>query len=233
LFLIHQHPQQRIRTVGFAEGAAEHWRLTILERDAPAASICPTNASTAARDQQQATTFVAYLLGGENPLRGAGCNYSACANLAAAFSASQCVLSSAVPGNVRGLQAGLIAVECNAMESVAFAEATACAAQLDACFGGGVSDFFLPISNKTNAHVFELDPEPVSLVQPIGSTTGATAAAVYVNSGLGTTAIKWPSTYTGGGNLPPAGTSCTTGAANAGTITYQVIVASGNYRKCM
>ena len=200
---------------------------------APAASVCPTNASAAAGYQQQATKVVGYLLGGENPLRGAGCNYSACAKLAAAFSENKCVLSSAVPGNVCGLQAGLIPVECNDMASVGLADATACGAELDACFGPGVSGFFVAISHKTNDHVFELDPEPARLTQSLSGSNGATAAAVYVNSGQNTTVVRWPGSYTSGSVLPPAGMPCSTLDLPPGSDTTKVIVAYGNYRKCM
>jgi hypothetical protein len=80
-----------------------------------------------------------------------------------------------------------------------------------------------------------LAPEPAQLTQSLSGTTGATGAAVYVNTQQQTQVVKWPSTYTATANPLPPGTPCSTGALAAGAVTSKVIQALGtsNYRRCV
>jgi hypothetical protein len=75
-----------------------------------------------------------------------------------------------------------------------------------------------------------LAPEPAFLTAPLDSTN-MTAAAYYVNTGVPTSVVKWSSSYNPG--TVPAGTPCSPFDLAPGTQTAKVIVATGNYRKCM
>jgi hypothetical protein len=75
-------------------------------------------------------------------------------------------------------------------------------------------------------------PEPAQLTEAgLGGNNGAYATGRLVGSGLPTDVVKWPSSYTPG--TVPADTPCSPVALPAGAITGRVIVATGNYRKCV
>lgn len=75
-------------------------------------------------------------------------------------------------------------------------------------------------------------PQPASLTAPLGSSTGATAAAVLQNSNVKTTVLLWPTTWKAGN--APVGTPCSPVALSAGSTTKMVIHAMGNtnQRRC-
>jgi hypothetical protein len=77
-------------------------------------------------------------------------------------------------------------------------------------------------------------PGPADLVSDLTGTTGATAQAVYANSGVPTRVLLWPSYFVSGGSYP-AGMPCSTYGIGAGTRTTKVIVVntSGTQRKCV
>jgi hypothetical protein len=113
---------------------------------------------------------------------------------------------------------------------------------LDGCWGKGVSGFWWTKENVTlsqkdtsKVNIVGTDPEPADLGAPLGSSTGATAAATYVNSGTATTVFEWPGSWTYGPSLVP-GTPCSTTALPAGALTSQQIVSlssTSSYRKCL
>jgi hypothetical protein len=76
-----------------------------------------------------------------------------------------------------------------------------------------------------------LAPEPVVTTQPLSGTNGATADAVYLNSGTPTTVLKWVNTGVYAPWLAP-GTPCTITALPVDGTAYYVILASGPIRKC-
>lgn len=73
-------------------------------------------------------------------------------------------------------------------------------------------------------------PEPAQLTASLNGSSGATAAAYYVNTSAPTTVVKWPGTWTSGS--PAAGTPCSTTALAAGVETDWVIERMGNYARC-
>ncbi len=73
-------------------------------------------------------------------------------------------------------------------------------------------------------------PEPARLTNGLGGTTGATAAAYFVNTGEPTTVLKWPGSWTAGS--PEAGRHCSTTDLAAGAQTDWVIERQGNYARC-
>ena len=77
-----------------------------------------------------------------------------------------------------------------------------------------------------------LAPEPAQLTSNLYGSTGATAAAYYVNTAVETGVVKWPGTYHYNPNLA-AGTPCSPYDLGAWATTSRVIQATGNYRKCV
>lgn len=76
-------------------------------------------------------------------------------------------------------------------------------------------------------------PEPADLTAPLTGTNGATAAAVFTNSGIATRVVVWPIVFTLGGTAA-AGTPCSPYGLAPGDRTTRVIVlnSSGTMRKC-
>ncbi len=77
-----------------------------------------------------------------------------------------------------------------------------------------------------------LAPEPARLTSSLSGSTGVNAPAVYVNTAVKTTVIKWSSSYVAVVSPPPAGTPCATADLGTGTTTTRVIQAAGVYRRC-
>jgi hypothetical protein len=82
-----------------------------------------------------------------------------------------------------------------------------------------------------------LAPEPARLATVLSGSTGATAAAVFVNSSAPTRVLYYSSSWVvGGSSGPAAGTPCSSMALPADPTTTQVIQAftSGayTYRRC-
>jgi hypothetical protein len=74
-------------------------------------------------------------------------------------------------------------------------------------------------------------PEPVVTTQTLTGSNGATADAVYQNSGTPTSVIKWYTNYIYAPWLA-AGTPCSPTALAVDQVATKVIIASGNYRRC-
>lgn len=151
-------------------------------------------------------------------------------------------LSNAGLGKACGLQATTLQIEVDAADPD-WPNMTETALKLDKCWDRGVSGFFwvmekVPTERNKDGHlvnVLGIDPEPANLGDPLGATTGATAAATYVNSGVKTTVIEWPGTLVSAPWLAP-GTPCSTTALSAHDVTKQIIVApsaTSDRRKCL
>jgi hypothetical protein len=78
-----------------------------------------------------------------------------------------------------------------------------------------------------------LAPEPARLRAPLTDTVGASADAYWLNTTTSTTVVRATGSYRYFSPAPPAGTPCSTTTLEAGQQTSKVIVASGNYRKCV
>jgi hypothetical protein len=78
-----------------------------------------------------------------------------------------------------------------------------------------------------------LAPGPADVVSDLTGTTGATAQAVYANSGVPTRVVLWPNYWVTGGSYP-AGTPCSNYGIGVGTRTTKVIIvnSSGSQRRC-
>jgi hypothetical protein len=77
-----------------------------------------------------------------------------------------------------------------------------------------------------------LAPEPAQLTAGLAGGSGASAAAVFVNTKVETKVVKWPSTWTANTTLA-AGTPCSPTDLAVGQEVTRFIQASGNYRKCV
>jgi hypothetical protein len=76
-----------------------------------------------------------------------------------------------------------------------------------------------------------LAPSPVVTTQPLTGYNGASAAAVYENSGTPTRVLRWSNTAMYAPNLA-VGTPCSLTALAVDQTAYYVILASGPFRKC-
>ena len=189
-----------------------------------AAAVCPS--ADADAYQTKATRAAAYLLGGDDPF-GTCESARACASkIRGAIEDGRLEPTSDGASQVCGRDAATFTLNGD----YDFDEAVSCAAELDACWGAGVSGFFLPESAVRDRKI-RIDPEPARLLEALSGGTGSTAAAIYVNSGTPVTAILWPSSWTVGSAA--AGMPCSTTAAAAGTNLYKVIAAGGAFRRCL
>ena len=77
-----------------------------------------------------------------------------------------------------------------------------------------------------------LAPEPARLSASLSGANGAAAAAVYRDTDVPATVVKWTASYVFNTTLP-AGKPCSTTDLAAGDWTGQTIQAIGNYRRCV
>jgi hypothetical protein len=83
-------------------------------------------------------------------------------------------------------------------------------------------------------YTFVIDPEPAQTVAALSGASGASASAVYVNSQVATSVIKWPTSYTPAGSVVPvAGAACSPVDLGSGTEVTRAIMKNGNNYKCM
>jgi hypothetical protein len=75
-------------------------------------------------------------------------------------------------------------------------------------------------------------PEPARLSQDLSASTGATAAAIYVDTGAPTTVRRWWATWTGAGPYVEAGMPCSIGYLPEGEVTTSVFERRGSLVKC-
>jgi hypothetical protein len=210
------------------------------EAYATAGSLTCPSASQAKAAQAAATALVKYIVGGANPFtkKPGQPGYGECFgvktnvdNIRNFANSGMCTLQAPADGStVCGLEASKYQLKCGG--SAAWDYMNAAIGYMDACFVPGTAYFFFP-GSQDNTTMY-MDPEPARLTQSLAGSTGATAAAVYVNTAASTTAVKGPSTYTSGGTNPPAaGSPCSTGDLPVNTETTHMIQASGSYRKCL
>lgn len=195
---------------------------------AAAARACPGPSSEHERGwyHSKATKVAAYVLGGEDPFAdgdtkdAAACDRArACTGKLRAQVASGSVdVTRDEPTESCGGPASTLA-----LNGVGLDEAAACNSDLDACWGAGVSGLFLAEESMRDGKV-HIDPEPANLGEPLGSTTGVTAAAVYIYSHDPTQVLEWPATFLSGASVVP-GTPCSTAPLPSGAITSKVILA--------
>lgn len=216
---------------------------------------CPDAHSAHAPEfyQAEATRVARYLLGGPDafaPMHGS--LYEADMSNPQCVAAKTCIdalkssieqryitVGSSGMNMACGLRAGLITLTAaRGISPSDIATMAQCASNLDGCWGVGVSGFFYPdpLGFTPNSSLSDdkiyIDPEPARLTAPLSGSTGATAAAVFVNTSTSTNVVKWTSGYMSAAWVPAAGTPCSIGDLPAGVDATQMIQAAGGYRRC-
>lgn len=198
--------------------------------------------------QAKATSVIQYVVGGKDPFtydevtynpscKQAQINATRLRNMIAPSSSKVSAtawLQAAFSDKVCGLPSALYAIEISNQVSVSDWEAQKKTGELlDKCWGLGVSGFYYADPNEQDkVRTVYIDPEPARLTTDLYGATGATAAAVYTNTGTNTNVIKWPSSYTWSSAPPLPGIPCSNGDIPWGTETLKIIQGSGSYRRC-
>lgn len=201
--------------------------------------------------QAKATSAIQYLVGGKEPFtyeelnkidacKAAFNNLTNLRNMLAGASGREktsatATLSMATSGNVCGLSAALYALDFSwQVPSTVWDEQKSVGEQLDKCWGIGVSGFYYadPNGQENKTRRIYIDPEPTRLAKDLWGATGATAAAVYTNTGTEVTVVKWPSTWINPASPPTPGQPCSTTDLLNGNETLKILQGSGNWRRC-
>jgi hypothetical protein len=217
------------------------------------AGVCP-DGSTMPKEwyQGKATSVMQYLVGGNLPwtkeeldkvpecyaayeattqLRAMLANSKSGANLQAAYSDFVCTLPAA-----------LYKIDFSQEISADFySKMEKTGPWLDACWGVGVSGFYYAEPSATSGQEklryppprrVYIDPEPARLAKDLFGVTGATAAAVYTNTGTEVAVLKWPSSWINPASPPLPGQPCSTSDLPNGTETLKILQGSGTWRRC-
>jgi hypothetical protein len=94
---------------------------------------------------------------------------------------------------------------------------------------GAIAGGIWTTSNAATA----IAPGPAKLSASLPATSGATVAAVYLNSRQPTSVRFYSASWTADTNGPGAGTPCSSTSLAADAVTSRVIQASGIYRRCI
>lgn len=202
--------------------------------------------------QAKATTVIQYLVGGKEPFTSDELSYNS--DCKAAFNnlvdlrnmvtptvsakgatATLATLKMVSSGTVCTLPSSLYALDFSYQVSTSVWDTQQkVGAQLDGCWGIGVSGFYYAdpsnVENKTRR--IYIDPEPARMVKDLIGLTGATAAAVYSNTGTAVDAVKYPASWVNVASPAAPGLPCSTTDLAAGNETFKVLQASGTWRRC-
>jgi hypothetical protein len=206
---------------------------------------CP-GAGAAVGDQQRTTAFVDYVVGSPtSPFDAYPCNGSLLAPLGGLtapaladllqglFASGVCTTSDPTQTTVCSLPAAERVLTCTGLSPVDGLAVKLTASTIDLCWGAGAGAFFQVSQRGFLGDVLSvhMDPEPVTTTQTLSGSNGATADAVYQNSGTPTSVIKWYTNFIYAPNLA-AGTPCSQSDLPVDATAYKSILASGNYRRC-
>ncbi|MBX3210001.1 MAG: hypothetical protein KF764_33535 [Labilithrix sp.] len=195
----------------------------VADRSRPAAS-CGKNP---AAQQRTASELAAFVLGGDNitPEIAACAKQDCILSLRSRLASGEVTVQTSLPLEIQCGSKKLLGIHYEL--TVPDIDLTTCAITVQQYCD--VGPFF-----AHRAKMLTMDPEPATTKETLGSSTGATAAAVFVNSNEATKVLKWPATYnTGGANPPAAGTPCSPTILSEGSLTTKVIQASGTLRRCI
>ena len=145
-------------------------------------------------------------------------------------------VSPTLPGQACEMPAGVFTIDyAHRPDAKTAAMIEACSVKQDKCWDTGVSGFFFvrpdKLGDKATTLTLEVDPQPAQAVAKLSGSSGASAAAIYVNTLVDTTVVKWPSGYTPG-SLAPAGAPCSNVDLLEGTETVKIIQIIGSSRRC-
>ncbi|MCW5833421.1 MAG: hypothetical protein KIS78_13545 [Labilithrix sp.] len=195
----------------------------VADRSRPSA-LCGKNP---AAQQRTASELAAFVLGGDNITSAISpCTKLACIlELRSRLASGEVTVNTSLPLEIQCGSKQFLGIHYEL--TVPEIDLTTCATTVQQYCD--VGPFF-----AHRAKMLTMDPEPATTKERLGSSTGATAAAVFVNSNEETRVLKWPATYnTGGANPPAAGTPCSPTTLSEGTLTTKVIQASGTLRRCI
>jgi len=201
------------------------------------APVCP--ADSAGWYQAQATRVAGYLLGGPDPFVEPEHDAVACAGARTCLGNLRSAIEdgrlSASGGGEKSLACGLpvatfTLTATSALSDYDFDDAARCAAELDGCWGAGVSGFFLP-ERAVEERKISIDPSPVRLLGALSGVMGSTAPGVYESNGMATTVYEWPAAWVA--SSIPAGAPCASTALGAGAFVTKTIQALGPSRRCL
>jgi len=197
--------------------------------------VCPIFGK--AEYQKRVTAYVDYVLGSPaSPFAAYPCQLPlttttaqlAATTLRTAIALGTCTVGGPIESTVCGLPAAERLVSCLGVSGPELAVIAGTGETLDLCWGVGASGFFH--SSQDGLYTY-IDPEPVVTTQSLTGSNGATAAALYQNSGTSTRVTKWYSTGIFAPNLDP-GAPCSTSDLPEGATAIKVILASGPYKRC-
>lgn len=195
----------------------------VADRSRPSAS-CGKNP---AAQQRTASELASFVLGGDNITHAISpCTKLACIiDLRNRLASGEVTVNTSLPLEIQCGSKKLMGIHYEL--TVPEIDLTTCATTVQQYCD--VGPFF-----AHRAKMLTMDPEPATTKERLGTSTGATAAAVFVNSNEETKVLKWPAAYnTGGANPPAAGTPCSPTTLSEGTLTTKVIQASGTLRRCI
>ena len=208
--------------------------------------------------QGKATTVIKYLVGGKEPFTSDELSYvPACKDAFTSLTNLRNMLASsprekyAAPATMSFATAGTACTLSAAMYTIEFSaqvpfsvweEQQKVGEQLDKCWGYGVSGFYFADdltggsgsdNGKTPVvhHVY-IDPEPARLTKDLFGLTGATAAAIYENTGAETGVLKYPGGWVNPPSPPTPGQPCSTTDLANGSETLKILQGSGTWRRC-
>lgn len=146
------------------------------------------------------------------------------------------ILKEATPGRACDLPANIFEIHMtNRDEQPAATKVfiNNCSMFLDQCLGTGTSGFFsvMDAEDDSNTTRILIDPQPAQATASLTGSTGATAAAVFVNTETPTTILKWDASYAPG-STAAAGTPCSVTDLGVNATTQKVIQVFGSNRRC-
>lgn len=200
--------------------------------------------------QKKVTAAWNYILGGPSPLTAYPCTQSGVtgipymSTLRTKINSGKCVVGEPVRQTVCGVAAVVREVTCEGLTRTEQGQIGGIAAKMDQCWGLGASGLFNTEAGSAwtdhttygNGISMTIDPEPAMLTQSLSGSTGAAAAAYFVNTYASTRVVRWPDTWTYDYyNQAPAGTPCSKDALGAWTEVTRTIQASttGTRRICL
>lgn len=235
------------------EGVVPNVEPKVTPRWSPTLSggVCPDKAlgSTEPPEwyQARATSVIQYVVGGKDPFDPAEVSSNpACKDAwvnatklrdmispPSSKTAPTATLQAAFADKVCGLPAALYRIDISSqVPASVWDEQRKTGDLLDKCWGVGVSGFYYADPTQDKYRRIYIDPEPARLTADLSGSTGATAAAVYTNTGTGTTVRKWPGTYISTASPPTPGQPCSTSDLANGSETLKILQGSGTWRRC-
>ncbi len=200
--------------------------------------VCPATTALKIDRQRRASDILAYILGDDSK---APSNFWVKLNaddIRRDIASGQLIPSRGVSKTACGLPAAYVRFDCEASSngfcvSAEYNDFGFLASDAEEIWPG-ITPFMHVSGGGGDTAYVEFDPEPAVLTSSLRGGSGASASAVFVNSGAPTSARKWSSTWTScTSNCPAGGQPCSASTLYAGSISSSEIQKSGNDYKCL